>query len=116
MGLPAVPDGSPSSLHRVVSRFLPTEYTKQLCLASQYFFLISSIKARASSSVLTGRGNMLTGYIRQRAGQSGSSLIRHGAKLVAKGTKIVNKARGISSVVGTLATVRENALFGELFS
>ena len=36
--------------------------------------------------------------------------IRAGTKLVAEGTKIVNIARGISSVVGTIATGRLSML------
>ena len=63
------------------------------------------------SMVEKGRGNVLTGMIRECAGQSHSSLIKNGTRLVAEGTKMINTARGISSVIGTLSTWRYSALF-----
>jgi hypothetical protein len=51
----AVCAGSPSSEHRLISCLSPITNAEQLCLASQYFFFISFIKATASSSLLTGR-------------------------------------------------------------
>ena len=54
IGFPAVPPGSPSSLHLASCPLSPMTYAKQLCLASQYFFFIASIKASAFSSLSTG--------------------------------------------------------------
>ena len=54
IGFPAVPLGSPSSLHLNAGCFSPMLYAQQLCLASQYCFFIFSTKSCASSSVCAG--------------------------------------------------------------
>ena len=50
-----------------------------------------------------GSEKLLSGYVRQSAGQSYSHLIKQGRNLVNTGTKLINTARGVSSVTGTVS-------------
>ena len=54
--------------------------------------------------VSAGKDKLLTGYVRQNAGQSYSYLMKQGQKLIATGTRYINTGRGVSSVTGTLFT------------
>ena len=53
IGIPAVPDGSPSSEYFCAFFFSPRMYAETLWVASLFFFLISLINVNASSSVST---------------------------------------------------------------
>lgn len=46
----------------------------------------------------------LKGSVRELAGKSSSSLLKHGAILVFEGNQLINTARGITSVSGALLT------------
>ena len=64
----------------------------------------SGYTIKGESLIDAGKNKLLTGYVRQSAGQSHTKLINQGHTLIAAGTKSVNTGRGISSVTGTVLT------------
>lgn len=67
---------------------------------------VASVGYSSSGKALVnaGKNKLLTGYVKQAAGQSHSQLIRQGNRLVAKGIKYINTGRAVSSVMGSIYT------------
>ena len=70
--------------------------------------------AAGEEMISRGRSSAMVGELRRTAGRSYTSYMRSAKRLIANGTVIRNTGRGLSSVVGTFATARLNALWAAI--